>query len=369
MDECKKIIFADYVSHLCLTGKTKNSIGEYTRHVRDFLNSGYELTRKGFKSYKENNASLHCEPLAKDAILDLLNFLGVGYNRKKRQKKVVPLEKLSMMSMKNQKMLGQFMNWLDENFGYSENTMNIYHNGMKSFFEYSNEFSAENAKRYIKTVEEKGFSPKTIRLRIVALEKYGKYIKKPIELNKPRFERTLDTDNVPTEEDYKRLLSYLRGKKNLDYYFSLKILAMTGARISEFLQFTWENILDGEVVLKGKGNKYRRFFFPKVLQEEVADYVRENGKKGPVAVGKCGPITQRGFNENMQAWGRKLCIDKRKMHPHAFRHFFAKMYLKNSKDVVQLADFLGHSSVDMTRIYLRRSRKEQIDEINGNVNW
>lgn len=369
MDAEKKIIFANYISHLCLSNKTTGCIGKYVRHIKIFLDSGYELTRKGYESYKKNNAEIHCGNSAKEAILDLLHFLGVGYRRKKRQDNVIPLEKLSMMSSRNEKLLGEFMDWLDEKHDYSENTMAIYHNGIKSFFEYSNEFTAENAKRFIKALDVKGYSPTTLRLKILALEKFGKYIRKPIELNRPKYRKSLDTENVPTEEEYKRLLSFLRKKKNGDYYFFIKILAMTGARVSEFFQFTWENILDGEVVLKGKGNKYRRFFFPISLQKEVSDYVKKNGKKGLVAVGRQGPLTQRGLSQVMKVWGKRVCIDKKKMHPHAFRHFFAKMYLKNSKDVVQLAEFLGHSSVDITRIYLQRSRQEQMNDINYNVNW
>lgn len=65
----------------------------------------------------------------------------------------------------------------------------------------------------------------------------------------------------------------------------------------------------------------------------------------------------------MQEWGRKCGIDKSKMHPHAFRHFFAKMYLKKNKDVVQLAELLGHGSIDTTRIYLQKSYDEQKENL------
>ena len=67
-------------------------------------------------------------------------------------------------------------------------------------------------------------------------------------------------NNVPTEEEYNRLLEYLKAKNNKDYYFFIKVLGTTGARLSEFQRFTWEDIISGEVTLKGKGNKYRRFF-------------------------------------------------------------------------------------------------------------
>ena len=81
--------------------------------------------------------------------------------------------------------------------------------------------------------------------------------------------RKLDVNNVPTEEEYNRLLEYLKTKLNKDYYFFIKVLGTTGARLSEFQQFTWEDIAAGEVVLKWKGNKYRRLFLKKQLAREM----------------------------------------------------------------------------------------------------
>ena len=104
-------------------------------------------------------------------------------------------------------------------------------------------------------------------------------------------------------------------------------------------------------------------------RSEVRKYSTANNKTGHFANGRYGPITSRGLYINMQEWGRKCGIDKSKMHPHAFRHFFAKMYLKKNKDVVQLAEFLGHGSIDTTRIYLQKSYDEQKREFNRSVTW
>ena len=161
----------------------------------------------------------------------------------------------------------------------------------------------------------------------------------------------------------------MKAKKNKDYYFFVKILATTGARVSEFLQFRWEDITNGEVTLKGKGNKYRRFFFQKSLQKEVLQYIGEAGKTGYVATGRFGLLSDRGLNQIMKEWGDMCGIERKKMHPHAFRHFFAKMFLKKNKDVIQLADLLGHGSVDTTRIYLQKSYDEQKKEFNRSVTW
>lgn len=258
---------------------------------------------------------------------------------------------------------------VNDNNDYSPHTVDIYHTSLKQYFEYANLINMENCKRFIRTLEEKSLSPQTIRLRITALEKFSKWLKKPIELKRPKMKRKLDVNNVPTEEEYNRLLDFLKTKSNKDYYFFIKVLGTTGARLSEFQQFTWEDIAIGEVVLKGKGNKYRRFFFQKQLQQEVKDYIKETGKSGTLAVGRYGPLTQRGFSQHLKAWGKHCGIDSRKMHAHAFRHFFAKMFLKKNKDVIQLADLLGHGSVDTTRIYLQKSYDEQKKDFNRNVTW
>lgn len=60
---------------------------------------------------------------------------------------------------------------------------------------------------------------------------------------------------------------------------------------------------------------------------------------------------------------------REKLHPHAFRHFFSKMYLKKTKDVIGLADILGHGSVDTTRLYLKKSQDEQKRLYNRTVTW
>ena len=121
--------------------------------------------------------------------------------------------------------------------------------------------------------------------------------------------------------------------------------------------------------MKGKGNKYRRFFFQKQLSKEIKEYALSHTKTGLFAIGRYGPMTQRGLCQSMKNWGDHCGIDRKKMHPHAFRHFFAKMFLKKNKDVIQLADLLGHGSVDTTRIYLQKSYDEQKRDFNRNVTW
>lgn len=295
MNSDRQKILTDYISYIYTTGRTYDTVGKYIKYVTDFLESAEGVNRRSYLAYKRENANIGARyPLMNEAICDLLHHLKIGYNR--REQKIKTLEKLDAISDKNRKLLNDFIVWLTDNNDYSPHTVDIYHTSLKQYFEYANLINMENCKRFIRTLEEKSLSPQTIRLRITALEKFSKWLKKPIELKRPKMKRKLDVNNVPTEEEYNRLLDFLKTKSNKDYYFFIKVLGTTGARLSEFQQFTWEDIAIGEVVLKGKGNKYRRFFFQKQLQQEVKDYIKETGKSGTLAVGRYGPLTQRGFH-------------------------------------------------------------------------
>ena len=141
-------------------------------------------------------------------------------------------------------------------------------------------------------------------------------------------------------------------------------MGTTGCRVSELKQFTFEMIQEGSTTLKGKGSKYRQFFFTKEVQQLAS------GKSGLVMMNRYGqPLSERGLAGQLKIYCEKCGIDKAKGHPHAFRHFFAKMYLKKTKDVIQLADLLGHGSVETTRIYLQKSLAEQKRDINRIVSW
>lgn len=290
MDDNRKELFFKYIHYLYDSNEMSYEYtGRYIKYVRDFLESGVPINRKGYLLFKNTHAYIFTQfPLMKEAICDFLSFFGVGYSKKMKPAKEKILEKLSVISEKNNKIVNEFLGSLMDEFDYSTNTMSIYGVSVKKFFEYSNEFSAENCRRYIATLENDGLSPKTIRLRITALEKLGQYLKKPVKLKRPKFKRSLETNNIPTEQEYNNLLTYLSGNRNKDYYFFIKILASTGARVSEFFEFRWDDVLSGEVTLKGKGNKYRRFFFNTALQNEVKTYMKDKGKTGYIAVGKYG---------------------------------------------------------------------------------
>ncbi len=156
-------------------------------------------------------------------------------------------------------------------------------------------------------------------------------------------------------------------------YWAIKILGNTGMRISELLQLTWADVLAGEFYPLCKGKKKRLVVFPKRLAEEAKLWVSENEVDCSLAVLHSrhtgGLLSKRGVAQALHAAAEHAGIRKEVAHCHAFRHFFAKQYLKRTKDVIQLAEILGHENMDTTRLYLQKSKDEHVRDINRNVTW
>lgn len=364
---------ADYVTYLAESGRQYSTIGRYAKAVARFLLSGGECTKAGYRRYvRERADGLSREPLAREALLDFLAWRGVGFRKAKAEPRGRRLERLQSLPDRTARTLGDFARYLAEKGDYSPRTVDSYLFTARDYFRYLADISTEGFRRYVETLEAEGRSPATICLRVTALRQLAAFAGKAIKVRKPRIPRKLSVENIPTEREYRRLLEYLSGNERYgDWYFLVKTLATTGARVSEFRRLTWEDVIGGEVTLRGKGGKYRRLLFPRALREEAREYARERGKSGPVVrshvTGEA--VTDRGINDMLKRFGEACGIAREKMHPHAFRHFFAKMFLARTKDVVQLADLLGHGSVETTRIYLRKSDEEQKREINRSVTW
>ena len=155
-----------------------------------------------------------------------------------------------------------------------------------------------------------------------------------------------------TKAEYERLLDAARSKKNKRIYYIMQTICATGIRISELRFITTEAIRMQRAEVRCKG-KNRVVFIPKNLCKILKEYAKEeNIQNGSIFITKTGkPINRR----NVWADMKKLCetanVARTKVFPHNLRHLFARTFYSQQKDIVRLADLLGHSSVNTTRIY------------------
>ncbi|MDO4563160.1 MAG: tyrosine-type recombinase/integrase [Clostridia bacterium] len=155
-----------------------------------------------------------------------------------------------------------------------------------------------------------------------------------------------------TKAEYERLLMAAKNKKNEKLYYLMQTIASCGIRISELSAITTLAVKTGQATINCKG-KIRQIFLPKALCKMLKEYIKRNNiKSGSVFVSRTGQPLNRS---NVWKMLKNLCesakVSKDKVFPHNFRHLFARTFYSLQKDIVRLADILGHSSVNTTRLY------------------
>ncbi len=155
-----------------------------------------------------------------------------------------------------------------------------------------------------------------------------------------------------TKSEYERLLSAAKAKSNQRLYLLMQTICSTGIRVSELRFITVEAINRGRAEINCKG-KRRCAFLPTELCKILKKYAQEQKiKNGAVFVSKNGnPLDRSNIWSDMKKLCKEAGVAEKKVFPHNLRHLFARTYYTLQKDIVRLADILGHSSVNTTRIY------------------
>ncbi len=165
--------------------------------------------------------------------------------------------------------------------------------------------------------------------------------------------------------EYHRLLQAAKEQGKRRLWLLIQTLASTGIRISEHAAITVEAVRAGRVQIRLKG-KCRIILLPEELRLHLLSYIREKGiTEGPVFCTKSGKPLDRS-----NAWRemKRLCeaagVDSDKVFPHNFRHLFARQFYNQEKDLARLADVMGHSRIETTRLYVAVSASEHEKVLN-----
>ncbi|MBE7054284.1 MAG: integrase [Ruminococcaceae bacterium] len=155
-----------------------------------------------------------------------------------------------------------------------------------------------------------------------------------------------------SKNEYERLLVAARRKENRRLYYLMQTICSTGIRVSELRFITKEAVDSRQAVINLKG-KMRVVILPNELCIALKKYIsKEKIKSGPVFITKTGnPLNRSNIWRDMKKLCESAMISPKKVFPHNLRHLFAKTYYSLQKDIVRLADILGHSSINTTRIY------------------
>ncbi|MBE6969394.1 MAG: integrase [Ruminococcaceae bacterium] len=225
----------------------------------------------------------------------------------------------------------------------------------------------EDVIRYKQHLIEK-YAPASVNSMLAALNRFfkesGRYdcVVKALKIQRQAFR---GREQELSKEEYYRLLEAAKKKNDTRLYMLMQTLCATGIRISELRFITVEALRHGRASVSLKG-KTRQVLIPKALSRKLERYAKDRGiRSGSIFVTRSGkPMDRSNIFHQMKTLCDAARVAREKVFPHNLRHLFACLYYKVEKDLSRLADLLGHSSLNTTRIYTSLSGAEQQRQIN-----
>lgn len=245
----------------------------------------------------------------------------------------------------------------------SQNTIEKYMRDIRAFFEYlgHGELTKQAVLEYKKYLSEvKAIS--SANSMIASINSYFRFLDKQelcVKYFKIQREAFCPAEKELTKEEYKRLVSTAKKRGNERLSLIIQTICGTGMRVSELRYITVENLKRGEIRVNCKG-KIRTILLVKKLKKMLLDYTRKNGIKKGIVFKTMGdkPVSRTSIWRDMKALCEESGVSKEKTFPHNLRHLFARVFYSLEKDIAKLADILGHSSINTTRIYIVTTSKE-----------
>lgn len=280
------------------------------------------------------------------------------------------------------KAYSDYLNWLenDKKHPYTENTVRSLRTALNQLFEVFkgdvNSFTKEDLSKYkeylLNHPNKKGtgtYSIATVNQRLNHLKKFfqvlhyelGYSIDIYVEGEKVQTQNIVD--KMLENEDVKKLLEVAPDYERQIIYG----LYFTGSRISEILQVETNKIDENTIRVKGKGNKYRFLFIPDVLKKDWRRFCRKEKIKSDLFF--CVPGTEKvasrqNIYNRLTRLAEKANVDVERVHPHAFRHLYARNLSEAGIQTAIIKQLLGHS-LDVTEGYLSISRERLIKIVNS----
>lgn len=242
-------------------------------------------------------------------------------------------------------------------------TIEQYRRDLFCFFTFldTRDLEREEVLHYKKRMEQE-YQPASVNAKLSALNSYFSFIGRgDLKVKFLKIQKSVycSEEKELNKAEYLRLIEAAENKRNEKLSLLLQAICGTGIRVSEVRYITAEAVRRGEAVIRLKG-KTRTILIPRKLQKNLREYMhREKIRTGPVFVTRSGqPLDRSNIWKMMKALCKDAGVEEKKVFPHNLRHLFARCFYSVDKDIVRLADILGHSSINTTRIYTITSGAE-----------
>lgn len=239
----------------------------------------------------------------------------------------------------------------------SENTIEKYLRDIKAFMMFlsGRELTKETVIEYKKQLQE-NYAVRSVNSMLASINSLFDFLGwvdlkvKSIKLQQQIY---CPEEKELTRAEYERLCRTAERNYNKRLNLILQTICGTGIRVSELQFITVEAVKNGEAIVSLKG-KTRSVFIVKQLKQKLLCYAAEQGiKSGMIFVTKTGkPVSRTNIWRDMKSLCEEANVNPNKVFPHNLRHLFARVFYGIEKDIAKLADILGHSSINTTRIYI-----------------
>lgn len=247
----------------------------------------------------------------------------------------------------------------------SESTQKQYERDVRQFLQFAGkqELTKELVIRY-KDVLQRGYQPVSVNAKLAAVNGFltflGRYDLRVKQLKIQR-QAFCPKEKELTKAEYLRLVRAAEARNNQKLALLIQTICATGIRVSELKFITAEAVKTGFAVVQLKG-KTRTVLLNGKLRKRLLSYLRhQHIQTGPVFATRNGRPLDRSYIWKMM---KALCEDagvaRSKVFPHNLRHLFARCFYTLDKDIAKLADILGHSNINTTRIYIISTGTEHL---------
>ena len=218
------------------------------------------------------------------------------------------------------------------------------------------ELPPEAAAQWREHLLQKGYAPATVNSMLSAVNRLLKFLgREECRVRSLRIQRRTfrEQSRELTRGEYQRLLDAAAGLGRERLALLMETICATGIRVSEVQYITVEAARAGRTEIRLKG-KIRTILLPSKLCRKLLKYARkQKTASGEIFLTRSGaPVSRRQIWREMKALCKEAGVEASKVFPHNLRHLFATAFYRACRDIVKLADVLGHSSIDTTRIYL-----------------
>lgn len=271
--------------------------------------------------------------------------------------------------------LKEFNRWIIKKYN-SQNTVDAYKRDVSGFITFIGgnleKINNNKIKEYKLFLKSKNLKIKSINRKLAALNVFIRFLNKGygfsigVIIEQERLQKVeyLETA-VLLENEFYRIVFIAEKAEDIRAVVILYTLYLTGMRVSEMLQLKLEDVDNDEFVVKGKGSKYRTVLIPQALRDLWKEYLKVRIQKSEyLFTGKKGAISRGTVFKIIKKYTGLARINLEKGHPHALRHLYGYMAIKDGWSIDRLATQMGHTNINTTKIYTIPAKAQMKKEIN-----